>query len=145
LRRIVSVLAPASPISSHEAWLYRVVPMMALAVFIIVEGLLICAAIRFRSRKGDDGLPAQVEGGLQLEFIWIAILVVLVVALFVMSLSAGQAVAVLPPSNAGIRLDVIGYEWWGFNIPILGLPAPTSCTFRLQGNSGKDHHERSHH
>jgi cytochrome c oxidase subunit 2 len=64
-----SPLLPASPNASLIAGLYWLVFWIAVAVFILVEGLLIYSAIRFR-RRDDSELPTQVHGNTRMEVAW---------------------------------------------------------------------------
>ncbi len=64
-------------------WLYDIVFYVAVAVFVIVEGLLIFALIRYRRRK-EDGIPLQIHGNQPIEIIWAilgSILLLLVISI----------------------------------------------------------------
>jgi cytochrome c oxidase subunit 2 len=105
-------LNPASAISSHEAGLYMVIFYLALGVFIIVESLLVYALIRFRKRDGDSGEPRQVHGNTRLEVIWTAIPVVLVLTLFVLTVTTANAVAAPKAADNDVHIHVVGHQWW---------------------------------
>jgi cytochrome c oxidase subunit 2 len=69
------------------AGLYLPVFLIAVAIFILVEGLLLLLVLRFRRRSTGADLPAQTHGHNVLEIIWTAIPMVIVFALFVVSTS----------------------------------------------------------
>ena len=69
----------------QAADLYLPVFIIAVIVFLLVEGLLLFAAIRFRRSKHDESLPAQTHGHNGLELLWTAIPALVVSALFVVS------------------------------------------------------------
>jgi cytochrome c oxidase subunit 2 len=105
-------LASASPISDHVANLYKIILIMALVVFVIVEGALILILVRDRKRADDSELPKQVYGNNRLEITWTAIPILLVVALFIMTVQTANAIAVPKPHDSDLNLRVVGHRWW---------------------------------
>jgi cytochrome c oxidase subunit II len=109
------------PRGNHAQRIYELlVPLLwaALAVFVVVEGLLVYAVVRFR-RRPDSGIPAQIHGNTRLEIMWTIgpALIVLVIAVLTIRTQAEQAVQ---PSNA-LQIRVIGHQWWWeFHYPGLG-------------------------
>ncbi len=69
----------------EAADLYLPIFLLAVAIFILVEGLLILVTIRFRRKRGDDTLPGQRHGNNVLEILWTAIPALIVGILFVVS------------------------------------------------------------
>ncbi len=132
-----SPLLPASPNADLVASLYWIVFWMAVVVFVLVEGLLIYAAIRFR-RRSDDELPVQVHGNTRAEVAWTIGPSLIAAAIFVLSLdvmlkdrapteegvsavsvasvcfagdvSPEQAAAFL--SSSTLTVEVTGAQWW---------------------------------
>jgi cytochrome c oxidase subunit 2 len=94
--------------------LYDVVFLIGAAIFVLVEGLILFAVLRYRRRKGDDELPPQIHGNNKLEIIWTAIPIAIVLALFVLSwqtLNTIDARKADPP----VRIGVVAYQWqWQF-------------------------------
>jgi cytochrome c oxidase subunit 2 len=83
------------------------------AIFVVVEGVLVYAVVRFRHRRGGEGRePPQVYGSNPIELAWtvapllIVLLLFLVTARTVFTLERGSA-----PADA-LRVDVIGHQWW---------------------------------
>ncbi len=74
-----------SPNADDIATLYKLVAVIALIVFVVVEGALLWALFKFRARKG--AVAAQIHGNTRLEIGWTvgaaAILIFLVVFTFV--------------------------------------------------------------
>ena len=72
--------------ASHEVFnLHLIIGIMALIVFVAVEGMIIYSVIRYRRR--DDTLPHQLHGNNLVELIWTLIPLGIVMTLFVLSIS----------------------------------------------------------
>jgi cytochrome c oxidase subunit 2 len=99
---------------AESAGLYLPVFLVAVAIFILVEGLLLLAILRFR-RKGKDGeLPAQVHGSNRLELIWTAIPLAIVIGLFAVSTVVLTRVEAKSEKPA-VVLDVLAFRFgWTF-------------------------------
>jgi cytochrome c oxidase subunit 2 len=114
-------LEPEGPQAETIDRLFNGVFLVAAFVFVVVEGVIVYAAWRFRHRKGDDEadaeeLPAQIHGNTRLEIGW-TILPALILA--------GVAIFTVPvifelneePDDA-LRVDVIGQQyWWAYEYP----------------------------
>ncbi|MPZ72650.1 MAG: cytochrome c oxidase subunit II [Nitriliruptorales bacterium] len=106
-------LAPAGPVAQAQDELWNIVFWVALAVFVIVETLLIAVLVRFRARPGDDSIPKQTHGNTRLEVIW-TIIPALILA--VIAVPTVQLIFELsqPPEDA-LEVRVIGKQyWWEF-------------------------------
>jgi cytochrome c oxidase subunit 2 len=115
-------LEPASSISTHEANLYMIILIMAGVVFILVEGALIWILVRDRKRKGDEKLPAQVHSNMRLEVTWTVIPILLVIALFIMTVQTVNAVAAPQQLQSDLNVRVVGHRWWWeFDYTDLGI------------------------
>ena len=68
-----------------SAGLYLPIFIIAVIIFVIVEGLLLFLILRYRRRSSGDDLPEQTHGNNLLEVIWTAIPMVTVFVLFVVS------------------------------------------------------------
>ena len=69
--------------ASEIRGLYDIVFAFALAIFVIVEALILWSVFRYRRRKGDDTLPAQTHGNNLVEIIWTLVPTAIVLFLFV--------------------------------------------------------------
>ncbi|HZQ38752.1 MAG TPA: cytochrome c oxidase subunit II [Dehalococcoidia bacterium] len=111
-----SMFSPHSPSASSITDLMWIMLGLALAVFVIVEGLLVYVLIRFRARRGDQRAPSQSAGNLRIELIWTGIPVVLVAVLFGLTLHTMSTLA-SAPANA-LHVQVIGHQfWWEYRYP----------------------------
>lgn len=93
-----SPLVPASPQAAMIADLYWLIFWMAVAVFVLVEGLLIYSALRFR-RQAETEMPTQIHGNTRLEIAWTIAPALIIAAIFVLSLP-GMGVVNAPPVAA---------------------------------------------
>jgi cytochrome c oxidase subunit 2 len=78
---------------------FNVMATIGMALFIVVEGSILYALLRFRRPKGDntDGLP--IEGNLPLEAFWTAIPAVIVVGLGLYSVVVFQEMGGFSPGG----------------------------------------------
>lgn len=65
--------------------LYDIVFAIAVAIFVLVEGLIIYAVVRYRRKPTDTELPPQIHGNNLVELIWTVIPTLIVAFLFVVS------------------------------------------------------------
>lgn len=65
--------------------LFNVMMTIGTGLFLLVEGALIYAAIRFRRRKGDETDGAHLEGNVPLEILWTALPAIVVLGLSIYS------------------------------------------------------------
>ncbi len=143
-----------SPNANQIDSLYKIELVVALVIFVAVEGALVYALVRYRTRK--NATPAQIRGNTRLEAGWTVaaavILVVLAVVTFVkldsiknppnsgpegdnLVANAGAELASvsqkLPPNGKALEIHVIGRQYiWQFVYPGAsepdGLGAPYS-------------------
>ena len=67
--------------------LFDITLWMAIPVFLLVEGLILFAIIRFRRRRADE-VPEQVEGNRPLEITWTVLSFVIIAVLFLLTMRA---------------------------------------------------------
>ncbi|MEM7066478.1 MAG: cytochrome c oxidase subunit II [Cyanobacteria bacterium P01_B01_bin.77] len=65
--------------------LFNLMMTIGTGLFLIVEGTLVIALIRFRRRKGDETDGPHIEGNIPLEIVWTAIPAIIVLGLSVYS------------------------------------------------------------
>jgi cytochrome c oxidase subunit 2 len=65
--------------------LYTIVFLIAVAIFVVVEGLIIWTVIRYRRKPGDDTLPPQTHGNNIAELVWTVVPTLIVAFMFVIS------------------------------------------------------------
>lgn len=133
----VTPLDCAGPNACDIVSVYTSIFWLAMAVLVIVGGLLVYAALRFRRR--DDHEPAQVHGNPRLEILWTAIPVVIVSFLFIRTTLRMDYVRNGPPPQQTIQ--VTGIQWaWSFKYPngktsFGTLTIPVGQVVRLQVTS----------
>ncbi len=120
-----STFDPAGPIAARQADLFIFIFWLAVAVFILVEGGLIYAVIKYRKRR-DGEMPKQVHGNTRLEITWTIIPAFILLAIAIPTVKAiyeNDAV----PQDRGEPLEVIaiGHQWW-FEFRYPGLEIVTA-------------------
>ena len=111
-------LDPAGPYAETIDNLFMPVVWVAVAVFILVQGVIVFAVIRWRRRPTDedDDMPVQLHGNTKLEIGWT------ILPALVLGLVAVFTVPVIfeldaEPANA-LEVNVTGAKyWWGFDYP----------------------------
>jgi cytochrome c oxidase subunit 2 len=75
------MLPPATQDAQLIYDLYNLILIFAVIVFVLVEGLLIYSAIRYRRRSADE-MPKQVHGSRALELLWTIVPAIVVAVIF---------------------------------------------------------------
>ncbi len=91
--------------------LYNIVFYIAVAIFVLVEGLIVYSVFRFRRKPGDDTLPPQTHGNNLVEVIWTAIPTVIVLVLFFMSWQTLNTVDAVTRSDVHVRAVAARFQW----------------------------------
>ncbi len=97
---------------------------MAAVVFVVVEGALIYAIIRFRRRPSNgEALPPQIHGNSRLEIAWTLAPAIVLIFVAVPTIQTLFYLASPPPAQGDpLRVKVIGHQWWWeFQYPDLGI------------------------
>lgn len=103
-------LDPAGPVAREIDGLWTLVFGAAVAVFVLVEGLLVFSLFRFRQRKGDTSNPKQTHGNTRLEVAWTIVPALLLAVLAVPTVSTIWALA-REPADA-MPVTVTAHQWW---------------------------------
>jgi cytochrome c oxidase subunit 2 len=90
--------------------LFNPVFWIAVGVFVLVEGLLVVALIRFRHRPGRP-VPHQVHGNKRLEVAWTIAPAVLLAAIAVPTIVTIFSLSGRPPGNV-LDVKVTAHQWW---------------------------------
>jgi cytochrome c oxidase subunit 2 len=106
----LDTLSPEGPIARQIDGLWKVVFYLAIAVFVLVEGLLVISLFRFRQRKGDTELPRQTHGNSRLELAWTIAPALLLAVLAVPTVLTIFALAREKPNS--LHIEVTGTQWW---------------------------------
>ncbi|MEM8542358.1 MAG: cytochrome c oxidase subunit II, partial [Cyanobacteria bacterium P01_H01_bin.119] len=87
----------ASEEASQVDDLFNAMMTISTGLFLLVEGALIVAAIRFRRRPGDEEDGPHIEGNIPLEILWTAIPAVIVLGISVYSFEVYTEMGGLEP------------------------------------------------
>lgn len=113
----------ATPQAREIRELWNVLLIAGLAVYVLVQGAIVWAVIRYRRR--DDRLPRQTHGNNLLEVAWTAIPLVMVTVLFVLSWQGIQAVNAQSGGEDVRLIRVEGFQWqWNFTYVGEEVPPP---------------------
>ena len=111
-------LQPASQQARGVKTLYEITFAFAAVIFVIVGGLIVGFAIRYRRKPGDDELPPQIHGNTSIEVVWTVIPTLIVLVLFVLSALELGRLDTAPASPKTTVIDVTGFQWqWRFAYP----------------------------
>lgn len=114
-----SPLSPASPGAADISHLHTIVMLIAVVIFVIVEGLLVYSVFRFR-RRDEAEVPRQVYGSVPVEIAWTVAPAIIVVILMILTLRTMRTVAEPPPGTRNVQ--VVGHQWWWeFRYPDPGI------------------------
>jgi cytochrome c oxidase subunit 2 len=92
--------------------LYNVLLVAATIVFVLVEGAIVFAVLRYRRR--DDMLPPQFHGNNLLEIAWTVVPFLIVTGLFVLTWGALNRIEARA-DNPRVVLNIVGFQWqWQF-------------------------------
>jgi cytochrome c oxidase subunit II len=156
---VLAFLTPqsgGSPNANHIHGLYVITLYIGLAVFVLVEGALAYALLRFRARK--RAVPAQIRGNTRLEVGWTVAATVIVLALAVITfvklpsiqnppnsgpggdqLAGGGGLMYasnerkLPPNGKALRINVIGRQYiWQYIYPGAAEPDGLGAPYAYQ-------------
>lgn len=137
-----STLDPLSDFAGRVDGLFRNIFWWAVVVFVVVEGVLLYAAFRFREKgEGEgDARPEPVHGHTKLEIGWTLAPALILVAIAIPTV---QTLFLLdnPPEEEGLVIEVTGKQWWWeFRYPELEIvtaneahvPVGRQVEFRLR-------------
>jgi len=111
-----NTFAPEGDVAREQRDLFNLVMWPAIAVFVVVEGVLLIAILRFR-RRGDERLPKQVHGNTRLEIAWTLAPAVLMLGLVAPMIGSIVDLARDPDADA-MKVKVIGQRFsWSFEYP----------------------------
>jgi len=116
--KFVTGLFPPIAVTAEGAQirdLYTIVFLVAVAIFIVVEGLIIWSVIRYRRKPGDDTLPPQIHGNNIAELVWTVVPTLIVIFLFVVSWQTLNAVDTTSAAPQTKIKAIAGQFQWQFD------------------------------
>ena len=115
-----STLAPKSDFAGQIDHLYRGIFWWAVAVFAIVEGVLLFVVILFRRRPGAPD-PKGLHGHTGLELAWTVAPAMILIFIAVPTMKTIFATQREQPAGA-LTVEVVGHQWWWeYRYPSLGI------------------------
>lgn len=119
--RTPSIFAPNSTEAAQIVNLFNFILIIAAVIFVLVEGLLIFAVVRYGNRKPEQAL--QIHGNTKLEIAWTATPAIILAVLMGFTLQTMNQVKALPlPTDTVVKVTAIGHQWWWeFRYPDLGI------------------------
>ena len=107
-----STFGYAGPVARDQGNLFLLIFWIAVGVFIVVEGAIIYAAIRYRRR--DDKIPKQVHGNTKLEITWTVLPSIVIAAIAVPTIIGIWEQQRGAPTDMGdvLEVEAIGHRWW---------------------------------
>jgi cytochrome c oxidase subunit 2 len=115
--RLVTGLYPPRAVTAEgEAIrdLYTIVFLIAVAIFFLVEGLILWTVLRYRRKPSDVDLPAQTHGNAIAEVVWTVVPTLIVAFLFVISWQTLNRVEVVS-TDPQTRIKAVASQFqWSF-------------------------------
>ena len=91
--------------------LYDFVFYIAVAIFLLVEGLIVWSVFRYRRKSTDTDLPPQTHGNNLVEVIWTVIPTAIGIVLFAMSWQSLNTVDAKVPTDVTVRAVAARFQW----------------------------------
>lgn len=89
--------------------------IVLLGVGVLTWGLIIWAAVVYRRRKGQTGLPAQLRYNMPIEVFYTIVPLILVLGFFAFT-ARDQAIIEAPTPDPDVKIEIFGKRWsWDFN------------------------------
>jgi cytochrome c oxidase subunit 2 len=137
-----STLAPASDFARVIDDLFGVITWWGLAVFVVVEALLIYIVVRYRRRAGAGAdRPQQIHGHTRLEIAWTVAPALILVFIAVPTVRTIFVTQDERPVPGAVNVRVLAHQWWWeFHYPDhdvvtaneLVVPVGRPTSFRLE-------------
>ena len=100
------------PVAQKQLDLFNVLLWTMVAVFVVVEGVLLYAIVRYRRRPGDEK-PPQIHGNTSLEVVLTIIPTILVLGLGIWSVFTLFEIDEAPTTGPdALHVNVTGHQWW---------------------------------
>ena len=107
-----SILDTAGTIADSERFMFYIIIILAVIVFIGVDGALIYAIVRFRARPNAPH-PRQLHGDMRLELLWTVIPSLLLLILLGTTIKVlAQVAPEAEPGGAKVNVTAVGHQWW---------------------------------
>ena len=98
------------PVAQAQLNLFVIIFWVAVFVFVVVQGILLYAVIKYRRRPGQE-LPVQTHGNTRLEVAWTIAPALILAIIAVPTIATIFDTANTPPGDV-LEVRVIGHQWW---------------------------------
>lgn len=116
-----STLHPSSDFATRLDGLFDQIFWWAVGVFVVVEGVLLYALIKFRERPGGPR-PKEIHGHVLMEVAWTVVPALILVAIAIPTIQTIFIVDRPTTDEDAIVVEAIGRQWWWeFRYPDLGI------------------------
>ena len=114
--------------------------IVLLSVGLVTWGLIIWAAVVYRRRKGQTGLPVQLRYNLPIEMFYTIVPLILVLGFFAFT-ARDQAAIEQPVKNSDVKIEALGKRWsWDFNyVTDNAYSSGVQAGFNPNGSINTDH------
>ena len=108
-----NTLAPEGPVARAQDRLWDLVFWVAVAVFVLVEAMLVVVLVKFRAKPDDRTIPKQTHGNAKLEVAWTIIPALILAFIAVPTVQLIFDLAAVPEDPLEVRVVAKQY-WWEF-------------------------------
>ena len=116
----LSTFDARGPVARAQLNLFVLIFWVAVVVFVVVNGILLYTAIKYRRKPGQE-LPVQTHGNTRLEIAWTIAPAIILVFIAVPTITTIFETANTPPGDV-MEVKVTGHQWWWeFEYPDLGV------------------------
>ncbi|WP_026690035.1 cytochrome c oxidase subunit II [Alteribacter aurantiacus] len=139
----LTALDPRGPVAEMQHNLIGLSLLIMVFVIVVVAAIFIYVLVRFREKPGDNHIPEQVEGNKNLEIIWTAIPIVLLIILAIPNVMDTFTLADTEVTDDTVVVNVTAHQyWWEFEYPDLEIttgqdlyiPTDTRIVFNLEAS-----------
>ena len=106
-----STFDAAGPVAEKQLTLFYIIFWAAVFVFVIVEGALLFAVVRYARRRGRVEMPKQVHGHTAMEISWTIFPAIVLAVIAVPTIIYIFDIAE-DPGPAALEINVTGHQWW---------------------------------
>lgn len=107
-----STFDAAGPVARSQLNLFYIIFWVAVVVFVVVQGIMVYAVIRFRRKQGQDQIPAQIHGNTRLEIAWTIAPAIVLAVVAVPTVITIFDNARIPDLEDAVQVKVTGHQWW---------------------------------
>jgi len=118
--------------TSEVVGLWNTSWIVLMGVGLVTWGLIIWAAVVYRRRKGQTGLPVQLRYNMPIEIFYTIVPLILVLGFFAFTAKTQNNIETPPTAAPQVKIDVYGQRWaWTFDY-ITRRPTALASRHRLR-------------